>query len=251
MAGKIGMKKKTFKRVFKRRRNFGKKGKTTMALNSIKRGGFPDTYFTPFTYTASALALGANTAVGYTKIFKLNDHTNNNSISPMGWSVLKQVYDVFLVHACRVKLTFQNTSTTIPCKVVVAPLDNDSNQVSQTNGVDQSAANFEEICQLPYAKVKYLGVAASGHDTVSINVMYKVAKISGDGMKKLTPAFSRFLGNSGSTNSSQAFATPTAAYNVIYGAMTSTGANIAASQVFVDTEVTYFVQLLEKLSDYA
>jgi hypothetical protein len=35
------------------------------------------------------------------------------------------VYDAYLIHGCRIEVQFVNTSTTIPCRVNIAPYDTD------------------------------------------------------------------------------------------------------------------------------
>lgn len=234
------------------RRRYGKKrrgGQRKLAsyINPIKKGGFPDTYSTPFTYLTNQIAMGDNTGVAYQRLITLNDPTNNNAIAPLGWTILSDVYDTYLVHSSKIKLTFQNTSTTIPCRVVIAPIDVDASNITQTSGLAINLTTFNQIAQSPYARVYNLSAMGGGKDTITVKKYVKVAKYAGEG-RHLSPKNDRFLGQTGSANSTKAFSQPTALYRWIYAVVTSTGANLGVSQVYVSSELTWYTQLLERLA---
>lgn len=226
------------RRVYRRRR-------VVAFRNPVKRGGFPDTYFTPFTYTTQALGMGDNTGLGYQRVITMNDPTNNNTLAPLGWIVLRDIYDTFLVHACKIKLTFQNTSATIPCRLVLAPMDADSSNISQT-ATAINASTFGLIAQSPYAKVYNLSAMGGGKDTVTLSRTLKIGKYAG--IRKLSVKDERYLGNTGGTESSRSFTQPTAIYRWVYAVITATGVNLSTNMVFVSSEVTWYTQLLERLA---
>lgn len=239
---------KKTKRYQKGKKYIKKKYNKTKALvQSVKKGGFPDTYFTPLVYTQTGLGFGSTTTPGSTRSIALNDPTNGNTVSPQGWDILKLVYDVNLVHYSKIKVTFSNLSTTIPYKAVIVPVDNDSDNITFGAAL-LTAGQFEALCQSPYAKVFHLSALGGGKDVITCKHGIKVAKLSGDGMKKLTPSYSRFLMNTGSSNSSTAYTVPTASYSWIYGVLTVSGANSSVNNVYADVEVTYYNQFLEKLN---
>lgn len=244
------MARKYKKKAYRRKRSMKKamrKGKIASFINPVKKGGFPDTYSTPLVYLTNQIAMGDNTAVGYQRLITLNDPTNNNAIAPQGWTILTDIYDTFLVHASKIKLTFQNTSTTIPCRLVVAPMDSDTSNITQTSGVAINLTTYNSIASSPYAKVYNLSAMGGGKDTVSLSRYIKVAKYAGEG-RHLKPSNDRFLGNTGSANSTRAFSQPTALYRWIYAVVTSTGANLASNQIYVSSEVTWYTQFLERLA---
>lgn len=237
--------KKGFKKVYRKMKKSQRK--LAQYVNPIKKGGFPDTYFTPLSYLTNQIAMGDNTAVAYQRLITLNDPTNNNAISPIGWSILRDVYDTCLVHMSKIKLTFQNTSSSVPCRVVVCPLDTDTSNITQTSGVAINLTTFNYMAQSPYAKVYNLSALGGGKDTVTVKCMIKVAKYAGEG-KHLKPNNDRFLLQTGGANSTRAFTQPTALYRWVYAVVTSTGANLGISQVYVSSEVTYYCQFIERLA---
>lgn len=238
--------KKTGRRVKRRAHRRLRRGRIAAYRNPVKRGGFPDTYSTPLEYLTSVIGMGDNTNTGYQKVFALNDPTNNNTVSPLGWSILSDVYDTYLVHACKMKLVFQNTSATIPCRVVIAPMDVDVSNITQSS-IAINLTSFNLIAQSPYSKVYNLSAMGGGKDTVTVSRYIKLAKYAGEG-RNLSAKNDRFLGQTGSSNSTKAFSQPTALYRWVYAVVTSTGVNLSTNMVVVSSVVTFYTQFMERLA---
>lgn len=232
------------RRVVKRRRGIRRR-RVVSLRNPVKRGGFPDTYWTPFTYSAQALGMGDNANVAYQRVVTLNDPTNNQGFFPLGWDTLRTVYDTYLVHAAKIKLTFQNTSATMPCRLVICPVDADSANIPQANG-GISAGTFNSLAMSAYAKTFNLSVMGGGKDTVTLKSFMRVGKYAG--IKRLSVKDDRYLGNTGGPESSRSFAQPVAIYRWIYAVVSATNATLPNNVVYVSSELTYYTQLFERIA---
>lgn len=186
-------KKKVYKKKYVKKNN-----KMALAENKVKIGGFPDSYFTPFTFSyVGTYGMGAGTNPCSAFSFAATDPTKNNTVSPQGWSILKQVYDIYLVHAIRVQVTFFNKSTTVPFKCFVTMVDQDDNNYGSVPNL--SLVEGTGLTQTAYCKTAFLSVAGGGKDNVTIDFSMRIAKFQGK--TKVTPADERNIGNTGSPNS--------------------------------------------------
>lgn len=239
---------KKHKRPFKKFRKGGKyhkRGKLNIMENKkTKIGGFPDTYFTPLTYNNAAFGIGVNTNAAEVLRFPMNEPTKNNTIAPQGWTTLKSIYDLYLCHMVKVKCTFYNTSSTVPCKVFITGVDQDSLNAPTAGGaISAAAANL--LSTTAYTKIGHLSAMGGGHDRVTLQYIMPIHKFQGK--KKLTLADDRNVANTGSTNSSAAFTQPTYLPYIYYGAVTVSGANMATNQIYVEEQTTWYMQFSERL----
>lgn len=87
---------------------------------------------------------------------------------------------------------FANTSTTIPCRVLVVPQDIDSLPVLPT-------ATDDAFNEAKYCKSSFLSVQGGGHDTTEITNFADLSELSG--IFPLTEMSSTLSGYTGSVNS--------------------------------------------------
>lgn len=237
------MPKRPARRRFQRRR--ARRAIKRVPRNVVRvtqRSAFPDKARVKFMFTRTNLSLGDNTSPGFFQERTLNDPTNNNADIPLGWAQWSDVYDSYMVRGCMFKAVFTNTSTTIPVRAVMCPFDNDTILTGFPNILG------DVFLRNNYAKSKYLSIAGGGRDIQIIKKFVPLKRLSGLG--RLTLANETYQGYTGSGNSAHTFTQPTALWNWAFGAATTTGANLASNQVYVDIEMIFYVEFYEKLQVY-
>lgn len=229
--------KKSYKKPYKRNYfpKYTKKANNKIMNVQKNLAGFASSTFVKLKFTRLNVALGSGTTVDSTRWY-LNDPTQNNTVAPQGWNTYKAVYDKFVVHGSKIKATFTNTSSTIPMRVSVTPIQDDS---TSTNLNSQAV-----ISQLPRSRIKYLSVQTGGKDVMSVSNYAKVKHLGG--MKRLGPENEYYCGYTGSANSVISFTQPPELWSWNVQAQSTNGSNFS-STTYVDLEITFYIQFFEKL----
>lgn len=224
---------------------FGKKSKQRTRKFAIERApsvvfcrspsGFPDHYHAVLVSASTNQALGIGSTASNGKTLSMNGMSTFNVL---GQVALTSVYDSYIVHKASAYIQFFNLSTTVPCRVLVVPVDADLI-------TSLPLATDDALVDLKFAKVNILSVLGGGHDTVSISNTVNISDLLG--IKPLTAQCSTATGFTGSPNSSTAYSQPLDKFEFYVSAQTANGANLASNAVYFSFKLTQEIEFFNRL----
>ncbi len=135
----------------------------------------------------------------------------------LGWANLANVYDECLVHGCKIVIRIWNSSTTIPVRLNIVPIDNDL-LVSLPVSGDGGFVNTK------YAVQTEMSTKGGGREAVSLSSAIKVSELYGG---PLDLKNDELQGYCGGANSSTTYTFPADRFSWYVSASSMNGSNLA------------------------
>jgi hypothetical protein len=203
----------------------------------LQIGGFPSTYIWRYSVTQAAtpFSLSSNPSTGLAYGFNYPQST-----SGIGWTVLSDVYDAFIVRHSFAKCTVTNKSTTVSYRVNLVPVD--------SNIILYPPVSDSALVSNPFSVTTELGPLGS-INTAVVESSIPVHKFFG--LKKPMDQFAdSYTGYTGSANSTHSYANPTSTAFWSLSISSSDGSAIPATTIYVNVSFIYEIIFFERLPLY-